>query len=271
MYGASTLGYRVMKQLLLSILFAMGFSMSAQAVTFDFTGGDHDNPTAGEGGTCTGGGDHCSTEGVVGSGGQLRFEKDGLVLTGRGLEDVSFTPDDNFYTLDDTAVRERVIEDVAPDNGGLGVIGEELGDPNDDDFDPNSFDSSEEQVNAENSEAILFFVNEVVTLGDIEFNTGGHADCTVGTCGTFDLYVRAGVGNIWDLVIDDGSAIDQFLDVTGRAFIFVAAGDTSEWYIGGIEATAVVPEPATWMMMILGFGLIAGQLKRRERMAVELA
>jgi hypothetical protein len=35
--------------------------------------------------------------------------------------------------------------------------------------------------------------------------------------------------------------------------------------------SSVVPEPSTWMLMILGFGLIAGQLRRRHRDAIAAA
>jgi hypothetical protein len=37
-------------------------------------------------------------------------------------------------------------------------------------------------------------------------------------------------------------------------------------YVEGFAAvTTVVPEPSTWMLMIMGFGLIASQLRRRYR------
>ena len=31
-----------------------------------------------------------------------------------------------------------------------------------------------------------------------------------------------------------------------------------------IRETAAVPEPATWAMMLIGFGLVGAQLKRRD-------
>lgn len=36
-------------------------------------------------------------------------------------------------------------------------------------------------------------------------------------------------------------------------------------------AVAVVPEPATWIMMMLGFALIALQMRRQSRAQVEMA
>ena len=39
----------------------------------------------------------------------------------------------------------------------------------------------------------------------------------------------------------------------------------------GVLNTAVVPEPSTWMLMIMGFGLIAQQLRRRHRGVAQVA
>ncbi|NWG46512.1 MAG: PEPxxWA-CTERM sorting domain-containing protein [Alphaproteobacteria bacterium] len=35
----------------------------------------------------------------------------------------------------------------------------------------------------------------------------------------------------------------------------------------GVEATSLVPEPATWAMMIAGFALVGGAARRRRAMA----
>lgn len=51
-----------------------------------------------------------------------------------------------------------------------------------------------------------------------------------------------------------------------RAF-FTANGtieDARQFRIGGITETGVIPEPATWAMMVLGFGFIGSSLRRRR-------
>lgn len=234
-----------MKPFVYALLMVVGGSLPASAattVTFDFTGPDHDDPIFGDNAICTAGGDHCGTT-------NLGFFEDNALIVAAGFENAS--------VVDGVLIADRagVIEDVSPDNGGLGVTGEEA--------DNNvGFDTSEEQVNAANGEAIRFSFNQDTILGDIEFNAGNHMDCTAELCGTFDLYVwNAGLLN---LVLSGADAVDQFLGYEGQIFVLIAAGETSEWYVGGVSG--IVPEPATWLMMILGFGMIAARLKRRVRL-----
>jgi hypothetical protein len=37
------------------------------------------------------------------------------------------------------------------------------------------------------------------------------------------------------------------------------------------DATGAVPEPATWAMMIMGFGLVGGAMRRRQNVRVSFA
>lgn len=249
-----------MKHLALAALLGLGFALPANATTFDFTGPDgthsgtvHDEPVGGEGGSCTAG-DHCGLP-------NLMFSKDGFNLTVSGLENVNVVVDNGLELRGGDA--ERVIEDANGGNGGAGVIGEEIT------ADPDSFDGSEEQVNSVNDEAIVFTFTDVVTLTGWEMNGRDHTDCSGeggNACGVYTLFVDGVFADAdWAGDVDGAS-------FTGSVFTFVAGFDPEEiggdWYIGGLT---VVPEPATWMMMILGFGLIAMQLRRRERMHVELA
>jgi hypothetical protein len=39
----------------------------------------------------------------------------------------------------------------------------------------------------------------------------------------------------------------------------------------GTPGLSAVPEPATWAMMILGFGLVGGVMRRRQRQTVRYA
>lgn len=57
----------------------------------------------------------------------------------------------------------------------------------------------------------------------------------------------------------DGQLIDYF-SIAANGTI----GDIRQIRIGGVQAIGAVPEPATWAMMLLGFGA-AGALARRRR------
>ena len=65
----------------------------------------------------------------------------------------------------------------------------------------------------------------------------------------------------------------QFSLASAGVLRFEAIG-TSEslgGYVDSIALSNAVPEPATWAMMIGGFGLVGGAMRRRGRMAVRLA
>lgn len=40
--------------------------------------------------------------------------------------------------------------------------------------------------------------------------------------------------------------------------------------IGGLSVSGAVPEPATWAMMILGFGAVGGAMRRRQSVAAKV-
>lgn len=51
----------------------------------------------------------------------------------------------------------------------------------------------------------------------------------------------------------------------GETLSFAALGTSDSYggYIDDVSLTAAVPEPATWALMILGFGLVGGVMRRR--------
>ena len=49
----------------------------------------------------------------------------------------------------------------------------------------------------------------------------------------------------------------------GRGFRYVTGGS-----LVGSRATAAVPEPATWAMMLVGFGLVGAVMRRKQRQTV---
>ncbi|MDP1027880.1 choice-of-anchor K domain-containing protein [Sphingomonas sp. KR1UV-12] len=57
---------------------------------------------------------------------------------------------------------------------------------------------------------------------------------------------------------------DGFLDSTAREF-HVREGGNASADVFGVLNVAAVPEPATWAMMLVGFGMVAGATRYRRR------
>ena len=88
-------------------------------------------------------------------------------------------------------------------------------------------------------------------------------------------WVSDTLGGTWNLFPDiDNNDVNEDW---GRAGLFLPAGTytlhiqgtrgTNTSYIGGISFAAV-PEPATWAMMLMGFGAIGFAMRRRRRPAL---
>lgn len=71
------------------------------------------------------------------------------------------------------------------------------------------------------------------------------------------LGIEIGVGSGWNGSFN--GAVDHVLVDFGRVG---ATGVSTNFEVS--EATAAVPEPATWAMMIAGFGLVGGAMRRRK-------
>ncbi len=78
----------------------------------------------------------------------------------------------------------------------------------------------------------------------------------------------------WERIfLDSGS--DAFNEVTlysygGAADFYVAAAYADVREASPFAATPAVPEPATWAMMLLGFGAIGGALRGRQKVAARV-
>ncbi len=65
-------------------------------------------------------------------------------------------------------------------------------------------------------------------------------------------------------LVFDGTYYD-FSGFTGGSYIFGGGGHSfSTMTTGSVSRVAAVPEPATWAMMLLGFGAIGAGLRRRR-------
>lgn len=251
-----------MKQLaltLLMVMFGVAPAIAAEPVTFDFDGPDHDNPLNESQFTCQDVGDHCNSRGLI-------FEKDGTTIgvSARWNIVVDEGPDGKGGRMielpDDITF---ILQDVGPDNLGLGVTSQQ-----------NGFYIFEPEFNGVESrwgEGFMFqSSNSPMRILGVEFNALDGTDCTLESCRTFELYGQNIIFGdpTWDLVMS-GPTVDFQGVVPGADFErykFVATGESPGWFVGGI--TVAVPEPATWLMMIFGFGMIAAQLKRRQQIDI---
>ena len=147
---------------------------------------------------------------------------------------------------------------------------------------------SSKGIGAKASGLTFTFVNPVNALG---FEVGDWATCCQNP--TSDLYIQFG-SSTPILVGSSKNFGDQFL-TNGGAGVFVGAFDNSSTFssvsfwgdgfgeflvaggtvrfanIGqGTPLPGAIPEPATWMMMLMGFGLI-GAAMRRKRQNVQVS
>lgn len=99
------------------------------------------------------------------------------------------------------------------------------------------------------------------TLGG--FNTGAAATYT------FDLDLTATTSLLFRLVAGSNSAVNGDSIGTGGTFRIQNAGSPSSsdnpfTISGNVSQTAPIPEPATWAMMVGGFGLLGATMRRRK-------
>ncbi len=84
----------------------------------------------------------------------------------------------------------------------------------------------------------------------------------------------AGLGTLLLTGTDQGSANSHTLPGFGQYdfYNFYSLGTNGTSFgnvlLGGLTLTEAVPEPATWAMMLLGFGAVGWQLRRRGRPAL---
>lgn len=83
-------------------------------------------------------------------------------------------------------------------------------------------------------------------------------------------FVRTGQGNFTGGISGCNSTQNSFEDVSGNQ---AGCQRTNAWAfdILNVEQAALVPEPATWAMMIAGFGLVGGAMRRRISVAYSAA
>ncbi len=116
----------------------------------------------------------------------------------------------------------------------------------------------------------VFLSDPMATFTEIEFNlffANNDTDMvTISLFGTTGLKQTFNVGkgqNFFSAVATDGDVFTRVsFDSNGSGF-----RDARQFRIGGIDQMGAVPEPSTWMMMLLGFGAL-GFVMRREKSPV---
>lgn len=138
--------------------------------------------------------------------------------------------------------------DVTHASAGLGVRGNGSGEIND-----NGFLSL--------GEGLLLTFDQEVTLTQALFGNFGSND-SVG----FEWGSPLNVGETLDSLPVAGGAFNG--SFTGTDFFFAANTlvpfDRQSFRLSGVTVDSAVPEPATWLMMILGFGALGAAMRRRR-------
>lgn len=237
-----------MKKILVAAAAALAASglaatASAAVVHFQFEGnggpGVYDSPTGPFAEDCgTIGEDYCSIlDNGVWQG--LDYGKDG----------VNFTATAYTGSAPDGLTSTRLIQDIRPDNSGLGAFSE--ANPIDD------------QTQTNSGESIGFVFSQIVSLSNIEFRAGDDALCSTtsgveGPCGEFDLYIDGALATTL-------AAVDLLaMSFVGTSFLFVPITADAGFAIAAFDVEAV-PIPGALPLLISGLAGLGFASRRRKK------
>lgn len=121
--------------------------------------------------------------------------------------------------------------------------------------------------------ALQFSLSNGATFNNLEFNLfGGDA-----TAATFTLFDQANTSFTFTQALTNGSNFFGFQGIDGQSISNVLIGltggsvqDIRQIRLDTVSSVSAVPEPGTWAMMLLGFGVIGYGMRRRGPNKVRL-
>ena len=105
-------------------------------------------------------------------------------------------------------------------------------------------------------------------LGEFVFDFGGGSTL-LGTYSGFLTFVSPGVFNVFQTHIVTGgtgffAGTSGGFESSGRLTFPGGRATVTQTFAGRLDVPAAVPEPGTWAMLILGFGLLGAMVRRRS-------
>ena len=179
----------------------------------------------------------------------FRYGKQGVFFTAFGRTAVSYDGVNN--TITDAGGAATLIQDILPDNSGLGVFSPGEG-------------NSDDQVQFARGESIIFDFSETanpVAISDIEFNAGADRDCSdpggEGPCGLFALFIDdTFVGEI----LADDNVPGAYV---GRVFEFIALDEIGGFTIAQFTVSEV-PIPGALPLLLSGIAGLGFATRRKK-------
>lgn len=104
--------------------------------------------------------------------------------------------------------------------------------------------------------------------GEVGFQTDAGGVLTYAVMyGTADTSVNSdNFGNfVGDYVFGDGGFYDLFFNSNQQGANFQ---DPSNWTVAMAPAQGAVPEPASWALLVAGFGMVGGAMRSRRKVEV---
>lgn len=174
----------------------------------------------------------------------FRYGKDGVFFTAFARTSV----DKGAMDDGEAAV---LIQDIRPDNSGLGVFSPGEG-------------NSDDQIQFDTGESIIFDFSETgndVVLSDIEFNAGADRDCSnpggEGPCGFFALYIDGLLATTLEAMDDVAGGF------VGEVFEFVALTPDAGFTIAQFTVREV-PIPGALPLLLSGIAGLGFATRRKK-------